>query len=162
MTKAEKAEIISSLTEAFKASDAVVVCDYKGMTVLEFEGLRNQIRSLGGKVQVAKNTLAGIALKNAGKEGMTLTETNVFIWGVETLAMTKAVAKFAAASKEKFVIKQGHIDGVAVNAAHIEALSKMPSKEELIGMLLSVWMAPLRGMVTGLDNLAKKKEAEAA
>lgn len=162
MTKAEKAEIIGSLTEAFKGSDTVLVCDYKGMNVTEFEGLRNQIRALGGKVQVAKNTLATIALKNAGKEGMTLVDTNVFVWGVETLALTKAVAKFATASKDKFVIKQGHVDGEAVDAAHIVALSKMPSKEELIGMLLSVWTAPLRGMVTGLDNLAKKKEAEAA
>lgn len=162
MTKTEKAEIISSLTECFKSSDAIVVCDYKGMSVVEFEGLRNQIRSIGGKVQVAKNTLANIALKNAGKEGMALKDTNVFVWGADSLELTKVVAKFATANKDKFVIKQGHIDGAAVDAAYVDALSKTPSKDELIGMLLSVWTAPLRGMVTALDNLAKKKESEAA
>lgn len=162
MTKIEKAEIINLLTEAFKSSPAIVVCDYKGMSVSEFEGLRNQIRSMGGKVQVAKNTLASIALKNADKDGLTLKETNVFIWGDDSLELTKAVVKFASASKDKLVIKMGHVDGEAVDAAYIDALSKTPSKDELIGMLLSVWTAPLRGMVTGLDNLAKKKESEAA
>jgi large subunit ribosomal protein L10 len=41
-------------------------------------------------------------------------------------------------------------------------LSKLPGKEELLGMLLSVWTAPLRGMVTGLDNLSKKQEEQSA
>lgn len=162
MTKTEKAEIINSLTEAFKESPAIIVCDYKGMNVVEFEGFRNQIRSIGGKVQVAKNTLATIALKNANKEGMTLKETNVFIWGGDSLELSKAVVKFATATKDKFTLKMGHVEGEVVDAAYITALSKTPSKDELIGMLLSVWTAPLRGMVTGLDNLAKKKESEAA
>lgn len=162
MTRLEKAEIIDSLTNTFKECDAIVVCDYKGMSVVQLEDLRNQVRALGGQVQVVKNTLATIALKNAGKEGMTLTDTNIFVWGADTLGLTKTVAKLTATYKEKLVIKQGFIDGVAVSGEHVVALSKLPSKEELIGMLLSVWTAPLRGMVTGLDNLAKKKESEAA
>ncbi|GHV04559.1 hypothetical protein AGMMS50229_06240 [Campylobacterota bacterium] len=57
------------------------------------------------------------------------------------------------------MIKHGHIDSQAVDADHIDALSKLASKEQLIGMLLSVWTAPLRGLVTGLDNLSKKLAA---
>ncbi len=162
MTRVEKAEIIESLSTTFKASNAIVVCDYKGMAVNELEDLREQVRALGGRVQVVKNTLANLALKAAEKEGMTLKDTNIFIWGDDTLGLTKAIAKMSKTYQDKLVIKQGHVDGEAVSGEHIVALSKLPSKEELIGMLLSVWTAPLRGMVTGLDNLAKKKEAEAA
>lgn len=60
----------------------------------------------------------------------------------------------------KLVIKTGCLEGEVVDAKHIEAVSKLPSKEELIGMLLSVWTAPARYFVTGLDNLRKEKEAQ--
>lgn len=59
----------------------------------------------------------------------------------------------------KLVVKSGYFEGEIVDAKHIEAVSKLPSKEELIGMLLSVWTAPARYFVTGLDNLRKQKEA---
>ena len=52
------------------------------------------------------------------------------------------------------------VEGEIADAKHIEAVSKLPSKEELIGMLLSVWTAPARYFVTGLDNLRKQKEGE--
>jgi large subunit ribosomal protein L10 len=162
MTRVEKAEIVESLSTTFKESTAIVVCDYRGLAVNELEDLRNKIRELGGKVKVVKNTLATLALQGAGKEGMTLKDTNIFVWGEDTLALTKAIAKMTETYKDKLVIKQGHIDGECVSGEHIVALSKLPSKEELIGMLLSVWTAPVRGMVTGLDNLAKQKESEAA
>lgn len=162
MTRVEKAEIIESLAATFKESSAIVVCDYRGMAVNELEDLRNKVRELGGRAKVVKNTLATLALKGADKEGMTLKDTNIFLWGEDTLALTKAIAKMSETYKDKLVIKQGYIDGECVSAEHVVALSKLPSKEELIGMLLSVWTAPLRGMVTGLDNLAKKKESEAA
>ncbi len=58
------------------------------------------------------------------------------------------------------MIKSGYFEGVIVDLKHIEAVSKLPSKEELIGMLLSIWTAPARYFVTGLDNLRKQKEAE--
>ncbi|GHS87606.1 50S ribosomal protein L10 [Campylobacterota bacterium] len=159
MTKAEKTEIINKLTEGFKSSDTVLVCDYKGLSVAEFERLRNEIRKIGGFVQVSKNTLAAIALKNADKEGLTLKEMNVFLWGGDSLTLIKTVSKYTEVVKEKLSFRQGYIDGAAVSASHIEALAKLPSREQLIGMLLSVWQAPIRGFVTGLDNLSKKLAA---
>lgn len=161
MTRVEKAELIEELAGSFKSSNAIAVCDYKGLTVTQLETLRKDVRSRGGKVQVIKNTLASIALKNADKSGLELDGTNIFVWGDDQLDVAKAVADFAKGNKDFFVIKKGHFEGEAVEADHIEALSKMPSRDELIGMLLSVWTAPLRNMVTGLDNLAKKKAEEA-
>ena len=80
MTRAQKAEVIDFLTNAFKEADGVVLCDYKGMSVSELEGLRKAIRAIGGDVQVVKNTLAMIALKNIGVENMALAENNVAVW----------------------------------------------------------------------------------
>ena len=86
MTRQEKAKIIESLTEAFKASDAVAVCDYKGLSVAKLEELRVAAKEADVHVQVVKNTLAHIAFKNASMEGMTLKDTNIFIWGADQLA----------------------------------------------------------------------------
>lgn len=161
MTRAQKSELIDSLANSFKESSAIAVCDYKGLTVKALESLRKDIREVGGQVQVVKNSLANLALNGAEKDGIELNGTNIFIWSDDQISLSKVIVKFAK-DEEIFAIKQGHYEGEAVDAAHIEAISKMPSRDELIGMLLSVWTAPIRNFVTGLDNLAKKKEEEAA
>jgi large subunit ribosomal protein L10 len=72
------------------------------------------------------------------------------------------VAKFAKDNDELFAIKKAFLDGEFKEAADLITLSKLPGKEELLGMLLSVWTAPLRNMVTGLDNLSKKLDEQSA
>ncbi len=160
MTKAEKTALIENLTAEFKSSNAIVVCDYKGLTVKELESLRADARAQSAKVQVIKNTLASIALKNSDVDGLELKENNIFIWSEDQISLAKVVSKFSGSVGGKLGIKMGCFDGTVVDAKHIEALSKLPSKEELIGMLLSVWTAPARYFVTGLDNLRKEKEAQ--
>jgi len=162
MTKAQKAEVIEKLTAEFKATEGIAICDYKGLNVASLEDLRNRVREVDGNVQVVKNTLANIALKNAEKEGYELSDTNVMVWSEDQLTLAKVVAKFAGDNKDLFAIKQAYLDGEFKGADDLIALSKMPGREELLGMLLSVWTAPLRNMATGLDNLAKKREEETA
>lgn len=158
MTKQDKSELITHLSSSFLDSN-IIVCDYKGLSVRELESLRKNILQIDSKVQVIKNKLASIALKNAKVEGISLKDTNIFLWGKDQIALSKSAQKFADANKDKFVIKVGFFDGKVVDNKHIESISKLPSKEELIGMLLSVWTAPARYFVTGLDNLRKQKEA---
>ncbi len=157
MTREQKSGLIEDLTKSFESSNAIAICDYKGLSVSKIELLRKELKKSDAKAKVVKNTLAKIALKAANKDLDDLKGTNIFIWGKDQLTLSKAITKFAADNKDFFIVKMGYFEGEVVNAAHIEALSKMPSKEELIGMLLSVWTAPLRYMVTGLDNLAKQK-----
>ncbi|MGP1451053.1 MAG: 50S ribosomal protein L10 [Wolinella sp.] len=158
MTRNEKSQIIETLTAEFKVASAIAVCDYKGLTVRQFEALRKSARDNGAKVQVIKNTLASIALENADAKGLELKETNVFVWSEDQISLSKTIVKFAEGSNEKFKVKFGFYEGSIVNSAHIEAVSKLPSRDELIGMLLSVWTAPARYFVTALDNLKKQKE----
>lgn len=161
MTREEKVEIVNSLTEEFKASDALVVCEYKGLDVQSLESLRNAAREKNVKVRVIKNTLASIAIKNADIEDLNLKDTNIFVWGEEQLDVTKVVAKFAEKS-DIFAIKTAFIGGEIADAAKVEALSKMPSRDELLAMLLQVWNAPIQNFTVGLDALRRKKEEESA
>ncbi len=161
MTKNQKVEIVNVITEEFKTSDAVVVCDFRGIDVPAIEELRIAAKEANVKVRVIKNTLASIAMKNSGIEGIELSNTNIFVWGEDQLDVTKVVAKFAKAN-DKFVIKTAFIDGEVSDAAKVEALSKMPSRDELIGMLLQTWMAPVTNFTIGLDALRAQKEEESA
>jgi len=161
MTRSEKEQLVKELSDAFSEANCVVICDFKGMTVKEMESFRKIGFEAGLGARVVKNTLAELAFKNAGIEGVELRETNMAIWGEDPIATAKAVAKYAK-ENDKFVIKGGVIEKEAVDAAKIIEYSKLAGREELLGMLLSVWTAPLRNMVCGLDNLAKKKEEEAA
>ena len=169
MTRVQKEELVAKLTEEFSNAAAIVDCDYKGLTVSELEVLRKESKKKGLKVQVVKNTLAMIALKNAGIEGFQLKDTNVLVWGDDLVTLAKTITNFAKEAPKGFQIKQGYFEGEVVDASKIEAYSKLPSKEELLGMLLSVWTAPIRNLlyvwnapkqnfVTVLENIRQQKD----
>ena len=169
MTRSQKEKVVAYLTDEFKNAAAVIDCDYKGMSVPELEELRRKAKEQGLKVKVVKNTLAMIAFKNVGIEDFILKDTNVLVWGEDLVTLAKTVTEFAKEHKDKFAIKQGYFEGEVADAAKIEAYSKLPSKEELLGMLLSVWTAPIRNLlyvwnapkqnfVTVLENIKQQKE----
>ena len=162
MTKQQKSVIVDNLTSEFKDSLAIVVCDYKGLTHKELESLRKEARANNTKVQVAKNTLVTVAVRNAELGDIELTGTNIFLWSPDQISACKVADKFASANKEKFAIKSGIIEGQISDFNRVNAFAKLPSREELLGMLASVWMGPVRNFTIGLDALRRKKEEEVA
>lgn len=157
MLKSKKAEVIEQLANSLQNSTAVVVCDYKGLTVSELEQLRRAAKAKDTSVQVVKNTLAMIALEKAGMSGLNIKDTNIFVWSNDVIAASKVASDFAK-SNDKFVIKAGYLDKEQADAAKINAFAKLPGREELLGMLASVWMGPIRNFTIGLDALRREKE----
>ncbi|MDP2077002.1 MAG: 50S ribosomal protein L10 [Sulfuricurvum sp. 24-42-5] len=158
MNKTQKSEIVNALTSEFKTAAAVVMCDYRGLTVSDLEELRKIARAKETKVQVVKNTLASISLANAEMTGISITDTNIFVWGEDSIAAAKTVVEFAKA-KDKFVIRTAYIDGEPADEKKVRAFATLPGREELLGMLASVWMGPVRNFTIGLDALKRQKEA---
>lgn len=161
MTRQEKSEIINFLSSEFRKSLAVVVCDYKGLTHKELEVLRKEARANNTKVQVIKNTLVTKAVKEAELGDVDLSGTNIYLWSEDQISACKVADKFASSSKDKFTIKSGIIEGEIADVAKVNAFAKLPSREELLGMLASVWMGPVRNFTIGLDALRRKKEEAA-
>ncbi|MDX2323825.1 50S ribosomal protein L10 [Campylobacter hepaticus] len=159
MTRSEKVEIIAKLEEGFKTSEAIVVCNYRGLSTKKLEELRNNARENNVKVQIVKNTLANIALNNSGKTGLVLKDTNIYLWGEDQLSVSKVAAKFEE-NNDKFEIKAAHIEGEVADVAKVKALAKMPSRNELFAMLLQVWNAPITNFTIGLNALKNKKESQ--
>ena len=157
MTKTQKAEIIEVLSNEFKDAQSVIFCDYKGLGVSKLESLRKMARAKDTKVQVVKNTLATIALSNASLTGVELKDTNILVWGADSVATSKVCADFAK-ENDKFVIKSAYVDREPADAAKVEAFAKLPGREELLAMLAATWMAPITCFTIGLDALRQKKE----
>lgn len=159
MTRSEKTQIISALEEGFKTSEAIVICNYKGLSTKKLEELRDNAKENDVKVQIVKNTLAAIALKNAGRDGLELKDTNIYLWGEDQLNVCKVASKFED-NNELFNIKLAFVDGQISEVAKVKALAKMPSRNELLAMLLQVFNAPIQNFVIGLNALKAKKESE--
>jgi large subunit ribosomal protein L10 len=160
MTRTEKEAIVNELSTAFANQGAVIVCDYKGMTVEALEGVRRLAKENDVNVRVIKNTLAKIALKNAKCDEMKLVENNIFIWGEDQIATCKVADKSAQANKDNFSIKSGVIESKTADLETIEAMAKLPGRDELLGMLLNVWNAPVQNFTIGIQALADKLEEE--
>ena len=158
MTKGDKIKVVSKLESDFKNSDAIVVCNYKGLSTKKLEELRNNARENNVKVQIIKNTLANIALNNAGKSGLVLKDTNIYLWGEDQLSVCKVAAKFEE-NNELFNLKSAIIENEVVDIAKVRALAKMPSRNELLAMLLQVWNAPITNFTIGLNALKNKLES---
>ena len=161
MTRTRKEELVTEMTEAFKDAGAIIVCDYKGMTVENLEIVRNLAKDEDANVQVVKNKLARIALKNAGCEDVEFTDTNLVIWGDTQVIPCKIADKAATDFKDSFSIKTGLILGEIASMDTINAMAKLPTRDVLLGMLLNVWNAPVQNFTIGMQALATKKEEEA-
>ncbi len=70
MDRAAKAELVTSLNGVFKDAGAVVVAHYAGMSVAQMTDYRKRMAEAGGKVKVAKNKLAQLALKDTDAAGI--------------------------------------------------------------------------------------------
>jgi large subunit ribosomal protein L10 len=161
MTRTRKEELVAQMTAEFKDAGAIIVCDYKGMTVEKLEVVRNLAKAEDIKVQVVKNKLAAIALQNAGCEAVDLKDTNIVIWGEAQVTPCKIADKAASDFKDTFSIKTGLIQGEVASMETINAMAKLPTRDVLLGMLLNVWNAPVQNFTIGLSALAAKKEEEA-
>jgi len=158
MTRTRKVELVAEMTAEFKDAGAIIICDYKGMTVEKLEIVRNFAKDEDTKVKVVNNKLAQIALQNAGCEAVDFRETNLVIWGDSQIIACKIADQAATQFKDSFAIKAGLIQGEVASLETINAMAKLPSRDVLIGMLLNVWNAPVQNFTIGLNALAAKKE----
>ena len=143
MDRAQKEALVDELGQIFESSGVVVVSHYAGLTVAEMQDLRAKAREAGGSVRVAKNRLAKIALEGKPCESIAdlLTGMTVLTYSEDPVAAAK-VAQDYAKGNDKFVILGGAMGENALDVAGVEAVSKMPSREELISTIAGMLGAP--------------------
>lgn len=141
---------LQDLTAKAAKAKSVVVTEYSGTTVKEQVLLRAAIKKAGGEMVVAKNTLLDLAI-GKGKLRDALHGMNAAVFSYEDPVMpVKALFEFHKKS-EKLKIKQGYMDDKVLSAEEVVALSKLPSKTELIAKLLMILKSPGTGLVNVLN-----------
>lgn len=157
MKVVSKQDSVEQLKSDFSSASAVVFADYKGVTSEQMNLLRRSMREKNVSIKVAKNNLVRIALKGTAKEqaveklaGPTVT---VFAKG-DAVEMAKAIAEFTK-KVEAFSIKEGFLGDQAMNEAQIKQLATLPSREQLLGQLLSVMNGPIRNFVCVLNAVQR-------
>lgn len=163
-TRQQKESIVSDLAKKIKASKSVVFSDFKGLPVKQMMALRRELMAEGIDMKVAKKTLINIALTDAGikldarkLEG----QISIVISNQDEVAAAKILAK-AAKANENLKIVGGLLGEKELSQAEVIALSKLPSKEQLLAQLVGTINAPVSGFVNvlagnirGLVNVLK-------
>ena len=157
VSRAEKATELAALETAFRQADTAVLIDYRGITVPQVTELRRQIRAVGAKYTVVKNTLAKRAV--AGTSFAALNDhfkglTAVVYTGTDPVAMAKALTLFQKTAPT-ITIKAAVVQGQAVAAKAVDDLAKLPGKPELYAKLLFVLQAPMQQLVTVLSAVPR-------
>ena len=171
MDRTTKEAAVEELKAIFDSSGAVVLARYSGMTVAEMTALRGALLKSEGRLKVVRNRLAKIALKGSKAEGASdLFEGPVAIAYTEDFTAAPKVAIEYAKSNDKFEIIGGFMEEEVLDAKGVEALSKMPSREELIatiaarllgqaGEIVSRINAPGATLAAQIQTIAEKADA---
>jgi len=143
MERAVKEENISALKLDLAKAQSLVLADFRGINVKNDTALRREFRLNGCKYQVVKNTLLGRAVEGTGMAGLEklFVGPTAIAYSFEDPAAPARIATKVAKGEEKFVIKGGYVDGKALDAKGVVALSTLPTKDELRSSFLALLVA---------------------
>lgn len=143
MDRAAKSELVTSLHDVFKDTGVVVVAHYAGMTVAQMTEYRRRMKEVGGKVKVAKNRLAKLAIKDTTAEGIAdlFKGPTCIAYSEDPVAAARISVKYAK-ENEKLVILGGAMGEKVLDVNSVKALADLPSLDELRATLIGLLNAP--------------------
>ena len=175
MLRSEKERVVEQLAERLRATETLMVADYRGLTMPEIDELRSRLLEAGARFTVVKNTLTRRAAEQAGTTSvLELIDGPTAIAFLEADSDPAAVAKVlndTAKTNDVLVIRGGLLEGNVVGDAEIKRLATLPSAEvlraQLVGavagpltMVVGLFTAPLRDLVGVLDARIRQLEEQ--
>ncbi len=155
----QKEEEVSALAEKFKNSNLVLLTDYRGITVDDVTNLRNNLRETKAEYKVIKNNIIKRALDKNGESALDEVlegPTAVITTEGEYLDPLKAIYKFSK-DNEYYKIKGGIVEGKVLSVEELITLAKLPSRQELLGMLAGGLLGTISKLAVGLNEVQKQK-----
>lgn len=173
-----KAAVVEEMKEKLQSAQGAVFVGFSGLTVADVTKLRRKFREGGVEYKVIKNTLTRIAADELGYNALDAIfegPTALAYSTEDAVAPAKILKEFIKETKtEALTVKAGIADGQVIDAAAVEALASLPSREELLAKLVGSMQAPISGLVNVLQGnirnmvyvldavRAKKAEQESA
>jgi ribosomal protein L10 len=159
MQREQKQQMIHELHEKFTRARFAVVGGFQGLTVEEMTAFRRKLKKAGGELRVVKNTLAARAAAGTDLGPVTAHFTgpiSVILGYEDPVRPAKVVKEFADSQEGKFSVKAGVIEGRVVDRQGVKAIASLPSREQLIGQLVSRLNSPISGLVWNLKGILNR------
>lgn len=157
-----KVEKVSEVTEKFKNAVSCVIVDTRGLTVKESTDLRRQLHAVGVELRVIKNNISSRAASLAGYKELSdifSGPSAIAFSNKDAVAPAKIVYNFAAKC-ERLQLKGGFIEKRVVNVAQLAEVAKLPNRDGMLSMLLSVLQAPVRNLAYAVKQIAEKNDTQ--
>ncbi len=154
-TKQQKEQELQILHEKFAQSKGAVFANFIGLTVNDTQELRNTLREENSEMVISKKSLLGLMLEKGGidKEVMKDMDGGIgVVFGYEdAVTPAKIVSEFAKAH-QLVTFTGGVLDGEFIGTEQVQALSKLPSKQELLSKMVGSIKSPITGFVNVLSG----------
>ncbi len=157
LNRQEKAEVVAEVSAEVAKASAIIVAEYRGLTVDKVTVLRKQAREAGVYLRVLKNTLARRCVQGTPFEGLSNQMVGPLIYGIgpDPVAVAKVLSNFAK-DNDKLLVKGGAMANFVMDINGVKALATMPSREELLAKLLGTMQAPIAQFVRTLNEVPTK------
>ena len=154
-----KQETVSEIVSKAKESSAIVVAEYRGLTVDQIQTLRRALRAEGASMNVYKNSLVERASDELGYADLkqVLSGPNAIFFSKEVNSAAKVLVKYAKRYGDNLNIKGGIFEGQFADANKVKEVAKLPGKDCLLAMLLSCLQAPVRQFACTVKAVADAK-----
>lgn len=153
----EKQAVVAEIGAHVATAQAIVVAEYRGVTVTDLTALRKKARESGVYLRVLKNTLARRAVQGTPFAKLADHMVGPLAYGMSSdpVAVAKVLSEFAKANN-KFVIKAGSLPNKLMSDKDVDTLATMPGREQLIAMLMGTMQAPVAKFVQTLNEVPGK------
>lgn len=154
LNQEQKRAVVSEIATQLASAQALIVAEYRGVNVEAVTGLRAKARQSGLTLRVLRNTLARRAVEGTPFEKLTDQLVGPLLYGIaaDPVAGAKVLAEFAK-ENASFVIKAGVMSDNLMSSVDIKALALLPSREELLAMLVGTLQAPITKLVRTLNEV---------
>ena len=154
LNREDKATVIAEISEVVSNSSAMVIAEYRGLTVQAVTKLRAEARKNGVTVRVVKNTLVRRAVEGTGFAGLADQFTGPLVYGfsADPVAVAKVLVNFAK-DNDKLVIRGGAMADYVMDVEAVKQLASMPSREELLAKLMATMNEPIAKFVRTLNEV---------
>ena len=148
----QKQAVVAEVAEVAASAFSVVAAEYRGLTVVEMTELRQKARESGVYLRVIKNTLVRKAVENTEFECIqgALSGPLVIAFSMDDPGCAARLVKDFSKNHEKLETQFVSVSGQLLEASELERLSKLPTKDQAISMLMSVMKAPVEKFVRTL------------
>ncbi len=156
LTRPQKEKVVTKLGENISGATSVVFLSFDALNVEDVNALRDQLHAAGCGMNVVPKRLLNLVMRNAKLDFKPLEQPGqlAVIWGPDPVTPAKTIYEFAK-KHGQIQLLAGTLEKELISLEQVNSLAQIPSREQLLGQLVGVLAAPMRGLVGALTGVPR-------